>query len=81
VPGAQPGIHEEEKEEAMRARGAYGGGGIGASNLLTAMGLNNILGSAQKAKIKSSLKHLETFDGKNIIITGATGGIGSEVVA
>jgi len=28
----------------------------------------------------TSMKHLESFKGKNVIMTGATGGIGSEVV-
>lgn len=65
----------------MRGRGAYGGGGISASNFMSAFGMNNFFGAAQKAKIRSSLKHMDSFDGKNIIITGATGGIGSEVVA
>lgn len=37
-------------------------------------------GQKEEDNFVSSLKHLESFRGKNIIMTGATGGIGSEIL-
>jgi len=59
--------------------------GAGDKNAGAAAGaqgwLGSFMGSAvEEDKFVTSLKHLESFKGKNVIISGATGGIGSEVV-
>ena len=71
---------QEERKEEPGKRGAIGAGGLSGGTFLNAIGLGGYGGSQGKGVIKSSLKHMETFAGKNIIMTGVTGGIGSEVV-
>ena len=60
----------------------------GAAALLSRIGLGGIVGGGQPASLpgqiveksySSCLTHMQTYQGKNVIITGGTGTIGSKV--
>ncbi len=71
-----PGAEETKGGKTKTGTAGGGGGFFGGMNL----GGFGAKESRDKAKYKSALKHGQDFQGKGVIMTGGTGGIGSQIL-